>query len=144
MKDSVDQPAATGIKIAIELGQKIKQLAQGIYIMPPFHRFDYAAEIVEALIKGKRIMLLTIDIGNTNLTIGLYENEKLGARWRLATDHERMPDEYGLQILNLLQHSGCSPMQLAGICLSSVVPPLTSRVVRSLRELFTPAPSHRN
>ena len=50
MKDSEDQSAATGIKIAIELGQKIKQFAQGIYIMPPFHRFDYAAEIVEALI----------------------------------------------------------------------------------------------
>ena len=42
-------------------------------------------------------MLLTIDVGNTNLTIGLYESDKLGARWRLATDHERMPDEYGLQ-----------------------------------------------
>ena len=38
-------------------------------------------------------MLLTIDIGNTNLTLGLYEGETLGARWRLATDHERMPDE---------------------------------------------------
>ena len=76
-------------------------------------------------------MLLTIDIGNTNLTIGLYENKKLGARWRLATDHERMPDEYGLQILNLLQHSGCSPSQLDGICLSSVVPPLTSRVIEA-------------
>ncbi|HBA91150.1 MAG TPA: pantothenate kinase, partial [Anaerolineaceae bacterium] len=53
-------------------------------------------------------MLLTIDIGNTNITLGLYEGVKLGARWRLATDHERMPDEYGIQILGLLQHGGCS------------------------------------
>ena len=73
-------------------------------------------------------MLLAIDMGNTNLTLGLYEGQKLGARWRLATDHERMPDEYGLQILNLLQHGGCSPSQLDGVVLASVVPPLTKRV----------------
>ncbi|HVN55504.1 MAG TPA: type III pantothenate kinase, partial [Anaerolineaceae bacterium] len=36
-------------------------------------------------------MLLTIDIGNTNLTLGLYQGATLGPRWRLATDHERMP-----------------------------------------------------
>lgn len=73
-------------------------------------------------------MLLTIDIGNTNLTLGLFEGDKLGARWRLATDHERMPDEYGLQILGLLQHSGCSPAQLHGISMASVVPVLTRRL----------------
>jgi len=73
-------------------------------------------------------MLLAIDMGNTNLTLGLYEGQKLGARWRLATDHERMPDDYGLQILNLLQHGGCSPSQLDGVVLASVVPPLTKRV----------------
>ncbi len=78
-------------------------------------------------------MLLTIDIGNTNLTIGLYEGEKLGARWRLATDHDRMPDEYGLQILSLLQHGGCSPSQLHGICMASVVPPLTGRLQHACR-----------
>lgn len=79
-------------------------------------------------------MLLAIDLGNTNLTIGLYEGTKLGARWRLATDHERMPDEYGMQILSLLQHSGCSPSQLHGVCMASVVPPLTSRIVQASRE----------
>ena len=41
-------------------------------------------------------MLLTIDIGNTNLTIGLYDGDMLAWHWRLATDHARMPDEYGL------------------------------------------------
>lgn len=73
-------------------------------------------------------MLLTIDIGNTNLTLGLYEGEKLGARWRLATEAERMPDEYGIQILGLLQHGGCAPSQLDGISMASVVPPLTGRI----------------
>ena len=42
-------------------------------------------------------MLLTIDVGNTNLTLGLYEGNKLDPHWRLATDNARMPDEYGLQ-----------------------------------------------
>lgn len=79
-------------------------------------------------------MLLTIDMGNTNLTLGLYEGPKLGARWRLSTDPERMPDEYGLQILGVLQHSGCSPKQLDGICLSSVVPPVTGRVVQACKQ----------
>lgn len=82
-------------------------------------------------------MLLTIDIGNTNITLGLYEGTKLGARWRLATDHERMPDEYGLQIVGLLQHSGCSPRQLGGICLASVVPLLTTRVEQACRQYLS-------
>lgn len=76
-------------------------------------------------------MLLTIDIGNTNITLGLYEHERLGARWRLATDHERMPDEYGIQILTLLQHGGCSVAQIEGICMASVVPPLTGRIAQA-------------
>lgn len=79
-------------------------------------------------------MLLTIDIGNTNVTLGLYEGSKLGARWRLATDHNRMADEYGLQILGLLQHSGCSPRQLDGISFASVVPQITSRVLQACQQ----------
>ena len=79
-------------------------------------------------------MLLTIDIGNTNLTIGLYEGDRLGWHWRLATDHNRMPDEYGLQMLGLLQHAGHNLKDLTGISLSSVVPPLTGRVTQACRE----------
>lgn len=79
-------------------------------------------------------MLLTIDIGNTNITLGLYHGEELGARWRLATDHERMPDEFGLQLLGLLSHAGCGPHDLSGVCLASVVPPLTGRLVEATRQ----------
>lgn len=85
-------------------------------------------------------MLLTIDMGNTNLTLGLYEGSKLGARWRLATDHERMPDEYGLQILGMLQHGGCSPAQLHGVSLASVVPPLTGRLVKACEQFLGQQP----
>jgi len=78
-------------------------------------------------------MLLAIDIGNTNITLGLYAGEELGPRWRLATDHERMPDEYGLQFLGLFGHAGRTPGDISGICLASVVPPLTGRVVEACR-----------
>jgi len=78
-------------------------------------------------------MLLTIDIGNTNVTLGLFRDEELGPRWRLATEHERMPDEYGLQILGLLSHAGLSPQDLSGVCLASVVPPLTGKFTEASR-----------
>ncbi len=76
-------------------------------------------------------MLLTIDIGNTNITLGLYEKEELGPRWRLATDHHRMADEYGLQILGLLEHAHVPVEQVSAVCVSSVVPQLTQRVVQA-------------
>jgi type III pantothenate kinase len=79
-------------------------------------------------------MLLTIDIGNTNLTLGLYEGEERGPNWRLATDHARMPDEYGLQFLGLLERAECGKDCLTGIVLASVVPQLTGRVVQACRE----------
>src|SRR5512142_2987 len=79
-------------------------------------------------------MLLAIDVGNTNLTLGLYEGEKLDPHWRLATDHERMPDEYGLQFLGLLEHAHRSATDLTGICLASVVPQLTQRIVLACNE----------
>jgi type III pantothenate kinase len=79
-------------------------------------------------------MLLTIDLGNTNLTIGLYEGETLAHHWRLATDQARMPDEYGLQLLGLLTNAERTPADLTGVCLSSVVPPLTGRVIEACQE----------
>jgi type III pantothenate kinase len=78
-------------------------------------------------------MLLCIDVGNTNITLGLYEGEALGPRWRLATDHERMPDEFILQIVGLLQLAGLSIGDVEGAALASVVPPLTGRWVEVCR-----------
>jgi type III pantothenate kinase len=79
-------------------------------------------------------MLLTIDIGNTNITLGLYQGDELGPRWRLATDLQRMPDEYGLQVLGLLRHADTGPENLTGICMASVVPPLTGKLARACRD----------
>jgi type III pantothenate kinase len=85
-------------------------------------------------------MLLVIDNGNTNLKLGLYTGDKPGARWTLSTDHERSTDEYGLQIIGLLQHGGCSPKQLTGVCLASVVPPLTPRIIQACRQYLAQEP----
>jgi len=71
-------------------------------------------------------MLLCIDIGNTNILLGLYESETLGPHWRLATVHERMPDEYAMQLLALLDYAGVAPETITGVAIASGVPPLTS------------------
>ncbi len=85
-------------------------------------------------------MLLAIDIGNTNITLGLYIDGELGPRWRLATNHERMPDEYGIQFLGLLKHAGYDNGGLSGVCLASVVPPLTGKVVEACRNYLAQDP----
>ena len=79
-------------------------------------------------------MLLTIDIGNTDVTMGIYSGEQAGPRWRLATKHQRTPDEYGLAFVGLMHHAGLEPKNLTGVCLASVVPPVTGRVVEACRE----------
>ncbi len=70
-------------------------------------------------------MLLTIDVGNTKIALGLYDGDRPGPRWRLATDHARMPDEYGILLINLLHHAGVAPGDVQAVAMASVVPPLT-------------------
>ncbi len=70
-------------------------------------------------------MLLAIDIGNTNITLGVYHRDTPGPRWRLSTDHERMPDEYGIMLVNLFQHAGIRIRDVNAVIIASVVPPLT-------------------
>jgi type III pantothenate kinase len=71
-------------------------------------------------------MLLVIDIGNTNITLGLYRGDAFGPCWRLATDHEKPPDEYGTLMLSLFRHSGISAEDIQAVAIASVVPPLTA------------------
>ncbi|MDY7040151.1 MAG: type III pantothenate kinase [Chloroflexota bacterium] len=70
-------------------------------------------------------MLLCVDIGNTNIVLGIYRGEELLTHWRVATVHERMSDEYAMFLLQLFSHSGHDPASLQGVAISSVVPPLT-------------------
>lgn len=78
-------------------------------------------------------MLLCLDIGNTNVTIGLYAGEQLGPHWRLATDHDRTPDEFAMQLINLLTFAQLTINEIDGVALASVVPPLTGKWVELCR-----------
>jgi type III pantothenate kinase len=71
------------------------------------------------------VSLFCIDIGNTNVVLGLYEGEQLLTHWRIATDHQKMADEYAMLILDLFDRSGQAPAAVEGIIVASVVPPLT-------------------
>lgn len=85
-------------------------------------------------------MLLAVDIGNTSITLGLYQTDKLGPRWRLASDNERTADEYGILLIQLLERAGVSSGEVNEIAIASVVPPLTGTFERSCREYLNCAP----
>jgi type III pantothenate kinase len=71
-------------------------------------------------------MLLAIDIGNTNVTLGVFTGDRLHATWRIATAHDRMPDEYGILLVQLIGHRSMRPDEISGVAIASVVPTLTS------------------
>jgi len=85
-------------------------------------------------------MLLAIDIGNTNITLGLYRGEDLVSAWRLATVHERMPDEYGLQLLGLLDQADCKTEDIEASVLASVVPPITATFLQACDKYLNQTP----
>src|SRR5438477_853477 len=70
-------------------------------------------------------MLLAIDIGNTNVVLGLYEGKTLKDSWRAATDPRRTADEYAIMIYDFLARRGYGIEQLNDCVISSVVPALT-------------------
>ena len=79
-------------------------------------------------------MFLAIDIGNTNITLGLFCSEHPGPCWRFATGHEKMPDEYGPLITSLFRHAGIKGEAVAAAAIASVVPPLTGTFVEVCRQ----------
>ena len=70
-------------------------------------------------------MLLAIDIGNTNIVVGIFEGPTLLNHWRLATDPKTTADEYGVLCLSLMARNGRIPEHISGAIISSVVPALT-------------------
>jgi type III pantothenate kinase len=85
-------------------------------------------------------MLLAIDIGNTNVTIGAFDGDELKATFRLTTDTKRMPDEYALAVSQLLPMRGVSSKSVTAIALCSVVPPLTPSFVQLCEDYFDTTP----
>jgi type III pantothenate kinase len=70
-------------------------------------------------------MLLCIDIGNTNIKLGLFNGERLCCHWRISTERSRLTDEYAVLLLNLFRSEGLDAQNISGVAISSVVPTLT-------------------
>jgi type III pantothenate kinase len=77
-------------------------------------------------------MLLTLDIGNTEITVGIFLGNDLEAHWRLTTNPDRTPDEWGSAIGGFLLQAGHSPNEVRAVCLASVAPTVTQSVVEGV------------
>ena len=85
-------------------------------------------------------MLLALDIGNTNVTLGAFRNGDLQATWRISTDAHKMPDEYSILLGSLLSLKGIAPEEVTDVVLCSVVPPLTTVFQAATRDAFNTTP----
>ena len=69
-------------------------------------------------------MILVLDAGNSNIVLGVYDNDYLAFHWRMGTDRHKTEDEYAIQVNAFFAHAGISFEQINGIIISSVVPPI--------------------
>lgn len=81
-------------------------------------------------------MILALDIGNTNITIGVYNGKELLFVSRMATDTSRMEDQYAIELRDILDINGVSLGDIEGAVISSVVPPVNTAFVRAIRKLI--------
>ncbi|MDO8834524.1 MAG: type III pantothenate kinase [Vicinamibacterales bacterium] len=85
-------------------------------------------------------MLLAIDVGNTNVVLGVFARTRLTRSWRLATSRERTADEIGLMVSDLLDRAGITPARIDGVVLASVVPQLTGAMIDMCRRYLGTEP----
>ncbi|MBR5383988.1 MAG: type III pantothenate kinase [Clostridia bacterium] len=81
-------------------------------------------------------MIFTMDVGNTNIKMGLFKGNELIHYWRLATSLTRTSDEYGIAVTSLFESSGLSRDQVTGIMISSVVPPVNFTIEHMCNDYF--------
>ena len=81
-------------------------------------------------------MLLALDVGNTNVTIGVYDGEELLFVSRMATDSARMEDQYAIELLDILGLHKVDREAITGAVLSSVVPKLTEYISAAVKRIF--------
>jgi len=86
-------------------------------------------------------MLLCIDIGNTNIKLGLFNNDEMVQRWRISTDRTNLADEYGVLVGDLFETRGLSIHEITGCAISSVVPSLTQEFIEMSEKYFLLAPT---
>lgn len=85
-------------------------------------------------------MILVLDVGNTNITFGVYEGEKLYATFRMMTKTPHTSDEYGVQIMDLLERNEIGREQLTGAIVASVVPNVMHALVGAVVKYVKLAP----
>ena len=85
-------------------------------------------------------MLLTLDMGNTNITIGVFDGDRLVLESRVATDPIKMEDQYAVELLDILRLYGVNAGDIDGSIISSVVPPLDHAIRRAVKKVTGAAP----
>ena len=85
-------------------------------------------------------MILTLDIGNTNIKTALFEGEDMVKYWRVSTNRMYSSDEYGILFMNLFQHEKVDPAQVEGIVISSVVPTINFTIEHMCQNYFGMSP----
>src|SRR3954469_13042265 len=91
---------------------------------------------MSARFAGFNKILLAIDVGNTNIVLGVCEGEQLVESWRLATLRERTSDEIGIWVAQLFEHRAIDATKVTGVVMGSVVPPLTGTFVTMAERYF--------
>ena len=79
-------------------------------------------------------MLLTIDVGNTNMVFGLYDGDRLRGSFRISTNAERTSDELGMQISQYYHFHGLDRTQTDAVIIASVVPPVMYTLINAIRK----------
>jgi type III pantothenate kinase len=85
-------------------------------------------------------MLLAIDVGNTNIVVGVFDEKRLVVSWRLLTLRERTADEVGLMVMGLFGHERIAPSRIDAVVMGSVVPPLTPIMHSMVKRYFSRDP----
>lgn len=85
-------------------------------------------------------MILTLDIGNTNIKTALFDGKEMRYYWRMSTNIQKSSDEYGIVLVNLFQHVGVRPEEVEGIMISSVVPTINFTIEHMCQNYFGRTP----
>lgn len=87
-------------------------------------------------LRSVKKLILVMDVGNTNIVLGVYNEEKLISEWRISTDIKRTADEYGVLIIQLFLQSKLDPDDIEGVIISSVVPSVMYSLQRMVEKYF--------